>query len=100
MKNKKSIENIWFMIAMLVVILLVAGASLYAIAPRIISSGKNFDILSNCKTKSGICQSIKCGADYTEFYGLGCPYDENGDGNIDEKEKKNEYCCIPNEKKI
>ena len=97
-KPKKSESDMWMIIVFVVIALIVGGAILYAVVPRILSSGKNIDILSSCKNLEGTCQSINCGSGFSES-DSGCPYDENGDGNIDDKEKKNIHCCIPNEKK-
>lgn len=92
-------ENWWIIVGAIVAILI--GISIiFIVKGGLLTGQKNINILSSCKNQGGTCTSNPgCDQGGTSFLGYGCPYDENGDGNIDENEKKNKNCCIPNERK-
>jgi len=81
------------------IIAIVIGFTLLYIVPKgLFAGGKNIDYLSNCKNKGGTC-SPRNDPNQDCFFKSGCPFDENGDGKLDDKETKDkDYCCIPKEK--
>ena len=99
MKNRKGDTGIWFILVGAIIVIVVGGIYLYIIKGGLSAGEKNVGYLSSCGNQKGICRPTDTNSDSeTCFFKAGCPYDESGDGKIDENEKaKGNYCCIPKE---
>ena len=92
MKLKKATVD-WMIIVGAIIVIVIGYIILNITSKGLFAGDKSADYLSACKNKGGNCE----GSDIPNqncFFKSGCPYDEDGNGKIDDKEKKN-YCCIP-----
>jgi hypothetical protein len=93
-KQKRAMEGgTWWLIVGAVLAIAISVIILFIVKGGLFAGKKNVDFLSSCKNQGGTCR-IECKEDEIGFYGLNCP-DEDGSGEIDGSEKKeNKYCCI------
>ena len=90
-KQKKGVVDWWIIVG--AVIALVMGAVLLSIyTTNLFGEGKNLQLLQSCKTLGGQCQPKPCAPNEKESE-IGCSFDENRNGKIDDNEKSG-YCCI------
>lgn len=84
MKNKKAVDNMWWIIIGAIVAIVVGASLLYIVRGGLATQQKNIAALSSCGNLGGRCSTTECPPAETSFSSYGCD--------------KNEVCCVPKEK--
>ena len=92
-KNKKADVNMIGILVLAIVAIAAGGLLLYVFRGGLSNAEKNVDMLSSCRNQGGECMA-SCTPEQSAIYGVGCPFDGNGNGKIDGDEPSKKTCCI------
>lgn len=92
-QNKKADGNMMWILVGAMVAIIGGFLLIWVFRGGLSNTGKNVDMLSSCRNQGGECKT-DCTPEESKIYGVGCPFDDNGDGNIDGTEGSKKICCI------